>query len=327
MGMQQLSGTSGTTLSEEKLDSTPARTRTPPSNANPVAKTFQRPNGLRNTGQNNGNAHRVIDMNLEKGGSGRVLQGEQVLDRAHALKNTSSMVHPSAFPSKSATVAVRCLPPQNGVARAASASATQQLSTQEWLRMIEEAKKEVRGIRSKGAKMKIDLERDEKRKRTDTEKMREEDVRELRARDAEEMKQVMEERARKCQAAYLRESKEFQEFKRACKVRAKEEEIKTFEEEYAKDLDHSSWRICRVQALVEENKMLLMERANDVSEIKKIKEEQMFQYKMMAENNRHLANMSEMTRIEQELVKEKEMLLANLQFTAACRKPVRSGAL
>lgn len=103
--------------------------------------------------------------------------------------------------------------------------------------------------------------------------------------------------------------------------------MKTFEEEYAKDLDNASWRICRAQALVEENKMLLMERANDVNEIKEIKQEQMFQYKMMVENDRHLANMSEMTRIEQELVKEKEMLLGNLQFAEACRKPVRSGAL
>jgi len=84
--------TSGTSLSEEKPDSTPARTRTLPSDATPVAKTVQRPNGLRNAGRNNGNAHRVTDMNLEKGGSGRVPQGDRVLDRAHALKNTTSMV-------------------------------------------------------------------------------------------------------------------------------------------------------------------------------------------------------------------------------------------
>lgn len=193
--------------------------------------------------------------------------------------------------------------------------------------MIKEAKKEVREIHSMEGKMKIDLERDEKRERMASDKMMEEDVREGRARDAEEMKQVMEWRAREFQTRYLQESKEFQEFKRECKVRGNGEDLKTFEEEYAKDLDNSSWRICRAQALVEENKMLLMERANDVNEIKEIKQEQMFQYKMMVENDRHLANMSEMTRIEQELGKEKEMLLGNLQFAEACRKPVRSGAL
>jgi len=192
--------------------------------------------------------------------------------------------------------------------------------------MIEEAKKEVREIRSKGGKTKIDLERDEKRKRKDAEKMREEDVRELRARDAEEMKQVMEERARKFQATYLQESKEFQEFKRDYKIRAKEENIKTFEEEYAKDLDYSAWRNCQAQALVKENQILLMERAKDINEIKEIKEEQILQDKKMVENDRYLDNLSEMARIEQELAKEKEMLMTNLQFAEARRKPIRSEA-
>jgi len=150
-----------------------------------------------------------------------------------------------------------------------------------------------------------------KRERKEIDKMMEEDVMEGRAKDAEEMKQAMEGRAREFQATYLRDSKEFQEFKRECKVRAKEEEITTFEEEYEKDLDHSSWKICRAQASVEENKILLMERANDIGEMKEIKEEQMFQDRMMVENDRYLDNISVMKRIEQELTKEKEILLAD----------------
>lgn len=185
--------------------------------------------------------------------------------------------------------------------------------------MIEETKKEVREIRSMEAKMKWDLKRSELQRKADEAKATEDDIREWRAKDAEDMKAFVEEKERDFRNTVLMESKEFQEFKRERKALEREEDLRVIDEEYDKNIENAAWRADLMKAAMEKDKALLKERAEDLNEIKDIKNLQKLQDQAVVEEERQSEKITEMLRMERELAKEKERLLASLEFTRSCQ--------
>lgn len=185
--------------------------------------------------------------------------------------------------------------------------------------MIEETKKEVREIRSMEAKMKWDLKRSELQRTADEAKATEDDIREWRAKDAEDMKALVEEKERDFRTTVLMESKEFQEFKRERKALEREEDLRVIDEEYDKNIENAAWRADLMKAAMEKDKALLKERAEDLNEIKDIKNLQKLQDQAIVEEERQSEKITEMLRMERELAKEKERLLASLEFTRSCQ--------
>jgi len=185
--------------------------------------------------------------------------------------------------------------------------------------MIEETKKEVREIRSMEAKMKWDLKRSELQRKAEEAKATEDDIREWRAKDAEDMKALVEEKERDFRTTVLMESKEFQEFKRERKALEREEDLRVIDEEYDKNIENAAWRADLMKAAMEKDKALLKERAEDLNEIKDIKNLQKLQDQAAVEEERQSEKITEMLRMERELAKEKERLLASLEFTRSCQ--------
>lgn len=246
------------------------------------------------------------------------LPREQTEDRVNTAKNSGTVRH-QPRPSGSTVVAARSSPQPNTLARMDLSNATKPPSVQEWRRMIEETKKEVREIRSMEAKMKWDLKRSELQRKADEAKATEDDIREWRAKDAEDMKAFVEEKERDFRNTVLMESKEFQEFKRERKALEREEDLRVIDEEYDKNIENAAWRADLMKAAMEKDKALLKERAEDLNEIKDIKNLQKLQDQAVVEEERQSEKITEMLRMERELAKEKERLLASLEFTRSCQ--------
>merc|ERR1712137_729165 len=177
----------------------------------------------------------------------------------------------------------------------------------------------VREIRSMEAKMKWDIKRAELQHKAEEAKATEDDFREWRAKEAEDMKALVEEKERDFRATVLMESKEFQEFKRERKALEREEDLRVIDEEYDKNIENAAWRADLMKAAIEKDKALLKERAEDLNEIKDIKNLQKMQDQAAIEEQRQSEKISEMLRMERELAKEKERLLASLEFTRSCQ--------
>jgi len=163
-----------------------------------------------------------------------------------------------------------------------------------------------------------DIKRAELQHKAEEAKATEDDIREWRAKEAEDMKALVEEKERDFRTTVLMESKEFQEFKRERKALEREEDLRVIDEEYDKNIENAAWR-ADLKAAMEKDKALLKERAEDLNEIKDIKNLQKLQDQAAVEEERQSEKITEMLRMERELAKEKERLLASLEFTRSCQ--------
>jgi len=139
---------------------------------------------------------------------------------------------------------------------------------------------------------------------------------------SDEMKEFVDAKEHEQKIEDLEESKDFQEFKREVKLVAKEEEKRLISEEYLEDVDAAAWRMELAQALHEREKDFVAEKFDSLQEVKEIEVNQRLQEKVEKEEDRTIEQNLEMQNIAKQLQKEKEELLASLQY---CRS--RQGAL
>merc|ERR550537_843955 len=99
-------------------------------------------------------------------------------------------------------------------------------SIQEWRKMLEETKREVREIKAIENSLKWNMAREEKKERLTEAKAQVDEMRDWRWRQSDDMKAYKAALAKDAKVTELKESKSFQEFKRETKAQFREEEKK-----------------------------------------------------------------------------------------------------
>lgn len=189
--------------------------------------------------------------------------------------------------------------------------------------MLEETKKEVREIRSIEAQMKWNMAREEQKNKATEENDADEEIRDWRWKQSDEMKEFVETKAQEVKVVELHESKDFQEFKREVKVHVKQEELQYIAEVYEQDVENAAWRAEFARAVVEQDKEVIIDRVEDVQHIKEVEAQHKLQQKAEEEDARALEQSMEMANLARKLAREKEQLLQSLELTRhAQRAPV-----
>lgn len=192
--------------------------------------------------------------------------------------------------------------------------------------MLEETKKEVREIRSIEAQMKWNMAREEQKNKAEEEKDTEEEIRDWRWRQSDEMREFVDEQAKVAKVVGLEESKDFQEFKREIKTQVKIEEQQYISEAYEQDVENAAWRAEFAQVVVEQDKEVILDRSEDIQHIKEARIQQKLREKAEAGDARAVEESNEMANLARQLAKEKEQLLESLELTrVAQRVPVGNG--
>lgn len=188
--------------------------------------------------------------------------------------------------------------------------------------MLEETKKEVREIKAIESQMKWNMQREEKREKTVEAKETEEEIRDWRWRQSDEMKAYVEENKHEVHVTEIKENKEFQEFKREVKAVVKEEDKRYYHEEYLKDTDNAAWRAELAKVIQDNDKVLTLERVEDVKEIREIKTVEKVQAKIEDDANREHEQALEMANQAKALQKEREQLLQSLEYARSCSQRI-----
>jgi len=199
-------------------------------------------------------------------------------------------------------------------------------SLQEFRRMLEETKREVRDIKAIESQLKWNMQREEKKEKSLDEKAAVEEIRDWRWRQSDEMKAYRTAKAQAFKATELKESRSFQEFKREVKERDRLDERRQVEEIYLQDRENAQWRAELAKVAHEKEKEICVERVEDYLEHRDIRNNQKLQERLEADENRALEQTLEMHAIAREIQMEKEQLLRNLEHSrAACqRSPQRN---
>lgn len=214
----------------------------------------------------------------------------------------------------------------SGPAQAAlGSSAAQPQTVQEFQRMLEETKKEVREIRAIEAQMRWNMVREENKEKVLEEEAIVNEIRDWRWKQSDDMKAYVAEKAQQAKVVELEESKQFQEFKREAKAHVKEEDLKHMQEEYQQDMENAAWRAELVKEEEEREKELASGRVEDIQFIRETKAVQKERAKVEVEENRALEQSLEMAHMARELAKEKDQLLQSLQYVRSCQKTAPLG--
>jgi len=168
--------------------------------------------------------------------------------------------------------------------------------------------------------MKWNMQREERKDTVHQAKAVEEDIRDWRWHQSDEMKAYVEEKALQTKLGDLQESKEFQEFKREIKALEKEEDQQYITEMYLQDVENASWRTELAHIVGQRDKEIIADRREDVQHFKDFKLDQRLQEKVEEEEHRAIEQSLEMANLTRQLEKEKEQLLQSLQFTRQCNK-------
>lgn len=208
-----------------------------------------------------------------------------------------------------------------GAAALGVAGADAPQTMQEFRKMLEETKKEVRDIRAIEAQMRWNMTREEKKSKVVEAVAEESEIRDWRWQQADEMKAYVEEKDQIIMENELLERKDFVEFKREAKAQVKEEEREYVEERYQQDVENAAWRAELAKEVIDRDKQVAVDRQEDVQVIRDKRAEQRVQEKLEVEDQRQLEQSLEMAKMARELAREKEELLRSLEYVRSCQKP------
>lgn len=199
-------------------------------------------------------------------------------------------------------------------------------TVQEFQRMLEETKKEVREIRAIEAQMRWNMAREEVKGKANEEAAELNEIRDWRWKQSDEMKVYVAEKAQQTKAEELQESRKFQEFKREIKEHVKEEDLKYIQEEYQQDTENAAWRAEAAKEVYERDKELTAGHAEDIQFLRELRSHQKEQEKAEENEARALEQSLEMAKMARELAKEKDKLLQSLQYVRSCQKNAALGS-
>jgi len=188
--------------------------------------------------------------------------------------------------------------------------------------MVEETKKEVREIRAIEAQMKWNMDREDKKEHELERKVEDEEIRDWRWQQTEEMRAYVEEKTQEIRATELMESKDYQEFKREKKAEAKEDEIQFNKEVYEQDLENAAQRLELVRETAERDQEVLAERLESTLHVKDHRQQEKAKEANEQEEERLWEQSMAMRAMAEELAREKAALLESLELTkAAAARP------
>lgn len=187
-------------------------------------------------------------------------------------------------------------------------------SMADWRRKLEQARKEVREIRNLESQIKWNMQRQEKKEVDEEKKAVDDDIRDWRYQQHEEMKEFVSQKEKEQKLTELAESKDYQEYKRLRKQMEREEEQRYIQECYLQDREQAEWNAELQKQIIEEQKGLLEEKAEDVMEIKELKVAEKIRNKEQEVQDRLLEQTIEMDYASRQLQSEREALLQSLEY-------------
>lgn len=197
--------------------------------------------------------------------------------------------------------------------------ANTQANAEDWQRMLETTKREVREIRALESQVKWKMFRDEKRQLQQDEQNVDKDLMEWRWGEQDTMRTYLEQRQQRLKLQELAESKDYQEFKRLRKAGEREQEKKWIEELYHEDTEAAAWEAELAKAIQEEKKLAVQDHFEQYEHLKNYKATLRQQEQQEEDESRALDRASEMDYRQKALVKQKEELLQSLEFARSCQ--------
>merc|ERR1712130_293435 len=131
------------------------------------------------------------------------------------------------------------------------------------------------------------------------------------------------EKDREAKLVDLGESKAYQEFKRACKLSAQEEQRLHQHGAYLQDLENAAWRRDLAVAASANEQEILVDRHENVMEARLIKSNLDMQKKQDETAKRSLEQQLEMATLIKDLQQERLQAIENLAYTRTCHKNPR----
>jgi len=188
------------------------------------------------------------------------------------------------------------------------------LNTEDINELLEQAKKEVRELRSLEAKSRWDMERDEKKDVEEKEKAEDEDLRVWRWKEQDDMKELEDKIKQENQITELKDSKIYQEAKRDRKKLAKEEHLKRIEEQYHDHKKNSKWEAEIKKSIFTEKQELIVNNLENFNHDRISHQALENQFKQEQEEKRLMEKQSTQSLQHKKLMEEKEQLLQALKF-------------
>jgi len=185
---------------------------------------------------------------------------------------------------------------------------------QEWRKLLEDQKREIRDMRAVESQILWNLQREDKQERVLEEKALDNEIRDWRWKESDEMKAFVAEKEQARKILELQESKEFQEFKRQFKAKLKEEDQEFIARMYLEGQENAAWRAEMHAMLRDGDKELLSNRIDDIQHLRDLRTTQRLQEKVEAEQERQWGQQMEMAHLAQQLAREKEQLMESLQY-------------
>jgi len=197
------------------------------------------------------------------------------------------------------------------------------MSPKEFQIIMDTTKKEIRAIRAVESQLGWDMLREDKHDKMSAEMQALEDIRAWRQEQSEGMKALVAEKKLQAQFVELGESKAYQEFKRASKLNAQEEERLQHHEAYLQDLENAVWRRDVALAAHANEKEVLVERHENVMDARLIKTNSKLQEKQDEAAKRSSEQELEMALLIKDIQQERLQAIENLAYSRACYKNPR----
>jgi len=180
--------------------------------------------------------------------------------------------------------------------------------------LIEQTKREVRDLRSMEAKHRWDMTRAEKKDVEDQEAYEENELRQWRWKENDDMKALIQRVNEEKQVSALCDSREFQDHKRERRRIEKEQEIKLIEDAYLEHKKDSRWDADLKKSIAMERAEIVLNNIDQYNHIRETSKALDVQYKQEQMESRMLEQRNEASLLQKKLLAEKESLLQSLKF-------------
>lgn len=196
----------------------------------------------------------------------------------------------------------------------------QQGAVQEFRRLLEETRREVREIKAAEANMRWNMERHDKATKLQEQKEHDDEIRDWRQGQQDAMNAYIAEKTHETKLAELQDSRNFVEFKREVRGIEKAENQKIVHETYLEGIENAVYREAVAKELELEDKEVAKQKIEKVLDQRDIKKARKISEQQEAENNRRFEADLEMSHLARQLAREKDTLLQSLEHTRACHR-------
>jgi len=188
------------------------------------------------------------------------------------------------------------------------------VDVEETKQLVEQAKREVRELKSLEMKSRWDLSREEKKSRQQKNLKAEIELRDWRKQQDDERLQLEEQTESENRAKDIADSRDYQIFKREVKIKSKEEDVKHARQVYETAKGHAAFEQEVKQNIVKERAAVVQERFETVEHVRDDRSKRHSEERNQLAKTRALERQQEILQQHKVLEKEKASLLESLKF-------------